>query len=293
MSRIPLMELRPRCQKPDYRTSGNWMARRVSRPLALYITWLVAPWGVSAHAMTVAALMCAVVAAAAFAVGTIAGWLIGAALLQMWYLLDHVDGQLARFHRTSSLDGVQLDYLMHHLVNLLIPWGVAYGCVRSTGAEGWLLLGICWSLGLLLLGLANDARYKAFIARLKETPDELRVTSGGGANRADPLLAPGFRLLRRVVWLARKLCEPHVVMNCLTGISIGQWITGDAAYRTLYVAAMAPLALMTAAAVITRGIRRGAAEQEFANWYVAVGSDDVPPRRQNRRPTIYRQKSRF
>lgn len=271
MSRIPLVELRRRCQKPNYRTSGNWMARHMSRPLALYITWLVAPWGVSAHAMTVAALACAVAAAAAFAVGSIAGWLIGAVLLQTWYLLDHVDGQLARYHRTASLDGVQLDYLMHHLVNLLIPWGVGYGCVRSTGADGWLLLGICWSLGLLLLGLANDTRYKAFIARLKETPDELRVVSGGG-NRSQPPVAPGLRLLRGLVWLARKFCEAHVVMNCLTAISLGQWMIGHTTCGQVYLSAMAPLALMTAAAVLIRDIRHGAAEREFAGWYEGVRS---------------------
>jgi hypothetical protein len=276
MSRVMLAELRRRCQKAGYRTSGNWMARHVSRPLALYVTWLVAPWGVSAHAMTVAALAVAVAAAGAFAVGSIAAWLIGAALLQTWYLLDHVDGQLARYHRTSSLDGVQLDYLMHHLVNLLVPWGVGYGCVRATGTEGWLLLGLGWSVGLLLLGLANDTRYKAFIARLKETRDELRVVGRAGARRVDEsadLVTPaGYRLLRRIVWLARKLCEPHVVMNCLTAVSLWQWFAGDTKCGQLYLALMAPLALMTSAAVLTRDVRRGAAEQEFASWYEEVRS---------------------
>ena len=274
MSRIPFAELERRCQKPDFRTSGNWMARHVSRPLALYITWLVAPWGIPAHAMTVAALACAAAAAAAFAVGGVIGWLTGAALLQVWYLLDHVDGQLARYHRTSSLDGVQFDYLMHHLVNLLVPWGVGYGCARSTAAEGWLLLGLAWSMGLLLLGLANDTRYKAFIARLKETPDELRVVGGSGARKADQSeQSPSrYRRLQRLVWLARKLCEIHTVMNGLTLFAICQWCIGDTRCGQFYLATMAPVALFTAAATLARDIRRGAAEREFASWYEGVGS---------------------
>lgn len=271
MSRIPLAELRLRCQKPDYRTSGNWMARNVIRPLALYVTWVVAPWGISAHAMTVVALMCAVAAAVAFAVGGVRGWLLGATLLQVWYLLDHVDGQLARYHRTSSLDGVQFDYLMHHLVNLLVPWGVAYGCVRSTGAEGWLVLGICWSLGLLLLGLANDTRYKAFIARLKETPDELRVIGGSGPRQPDePHISPapwGYWHLRRTARLARKLCEIHTVMNALTIVAVSQGLLGETWPGRAYLAGIAPLALLTAAATLARDIRRGAAEREFARRY--------------------------
>ena len=276
MSRIPFAEFQRRCQKPDFRTSGNWMARHVSRPLALYITWLVAPWGIPAHAMTVAALACAAAAAAAFAVGGVIGWLTGAALLQVWYLLDHVDGQLARYHRTSSLDGVQFDYLMHHLVNLLVPWGIGYGCARSTVAEGWLLLGLAWSMGLLLLGLANDTRYKAFIARLKETPDELRVVGGSGARKADEpeqSQSPSrSSRLRHLVWLARKLCEIHTVMNGLTLFAICQWCIGDTRCGQFYLATMAPVALFTAAATLARDIRRGAAEREFASWYEGVGS---------------------
>lgn len=271
MSRITLAELERSCQKADFRTSGTWMARHVSRPLALYITWFVLPWRISAHAMTMAALACAIAAAAAFAAGGITAWLAGAALLQVWYLFDHVDGQLARYHRTASLDGVQLDYLMHHLVNLLIPWGVGYGCTRSTGTDGWLLLGLCWSVGLLLLGLANDTRYKAFIARLKETPDELRVIGGSGPRHTDePHISPapcGYCQLRRTVRMARKLCEIHTVMNSLTIVAIAQGLLGETWPGRFYLAGIAPLALLTAAATLARDIRRGAAELEFARRY--------------------------
>ncbi|MGH7194389.1 MAG: CDP-alcohol phosphatidyltransferase family protein, partial [Candidatus Saccharimonadales bacterium] len=178
MSRPSLAELDVRCQKPDHRRSGNWMVRRISRPAALRITWIVHPWGFSAHAMTIIALACAIAAAIAFARGDMAGWLLGAALLQVWYLLDHVDGQLARLHGAASLDGMQLDYLMHHLVNLVIPWGVGFGLMQATGAAAWLVAGLIWSLGLLLLGLVNDARYKAFIGRLKQLDRHLLVVVG-------------------------------------------------------------------------------------------------------------------
>ena len=42
----------------------------------------------------------------------------GVALAHLAFWLDHVDGQVARWRGTASLDGVYLDYLMHHAANL-------------------------------------------------------------------------------------------------------------------------------------------------------------------------------
>ena len=122
---------------------------------------------------------------AAFALGCGGnlGWLAGAGLLQLWYLLDHVDGQVARYRDRESLDGVQLDYLMHHTVDILIPCGLGYGLFQESNARGWLLAGMTWGLGALLLGLEHDARAKAFIQRLKRLEGELRVIGGGGGGR--------------------------------------------------------------------------------------------------------------
>ncbi len=290
MTRPSLAELETRCQKPDHRRSGNWMARSISRPAALRITWVVHPWGVSAHAMTLAAGTCAIAAAAAFACGNVAGWLAGAALLQLWYLLDHVDGQLARLHRADTLDGMQLDYLMHHVVNLVIPWGVGLGLMQAAGATGWLIAGLAWSLGLLLLGLANDTRYKAFIGRLKQLDGQLLVVAGG-AQKPFPAGSPGpcarpldgrsghkgrdylalllKNALVHTVHAARKLCEIHVVMNSLNAVAAAQLLTGNLSVGKWYLAIAAPLALATAVATLARDIHRGAAEREFAQWYRA------------------------
>lgn len=264
MSRPSLAELEVRCQKPDHRRSGNWMARRISRPAALRITWVVHPWGISAHAMTIAAILCTIAAAVAFARGDVPGWLAGAALLQLWYLLDHVDGQLARLHGAATLDGMQLDYLMHHVVNLVIPWGVGLGLMLATGTAAWMVAGLTWSLGLLLLGLVNDARYKAFIGRLKQLDGPLMVVVG---EKPKSSFAPRKNALVRIVHAARKLCEIHVVMNSLTAIAVAQSLIGNISPGEWYLAFAAPLALATALATLARDVHRGAAEREFAQWY--------------------------
>jgi phosphatidylglycerophosphate synthase len=268
MPALTLRELSRRCQKPDHDRIGNWMARRVSRPLALRITWVVAPWGVSAHAATMAAWACAVAAAAAMALGTHAGWIAGALLLQLWYLLDHVDGQLARFHGTSSLDGVQLDYLMHHTTNLLLPLGLGYGLSLRQNDPRWLLAGVVFGLGLLLITLHHDARYKAFLVRLKRLRGRLLV-QGGGGGRPQPTPPMPRDPMRLASWAAHKACEIHVLLNVLTVLALGQWILGDNTFLAgrIYLGLMTPLAALVAVVEIARSMYRGAAEQEFRRWY--------------------------
>jgi phosphatidylglycerophosphate synthase len=268
MPRPSLAELERRCQKPDHRRIGNWMARRITRPAALRITRIVAPWVVSAHAATLAAWACGVAAAAAFGWGTTWGWLAGAALLQLWYLLDHVDGQLARLRGTASLDGVQLDYLMHHTINLLVPLGVGFGLFVRTAEPLWLLGGLLWGVSLLLTTLQHDARYKAFVRRLKRVRGELRVLGGGGARPAPQPPIPR-RPLRLAAWTARKACEMHVIMNVLSLLAVVQWLLADRELFSgrVYLGLMTLLATATAAWTIVRSVRGQTVEQEFAAWY--------------------------
>ncbi|MEZ6069144.1 MAG: CDP-alcohol phosphatidyltransferase family protein [Pirellulales bacterium] len=269
-TRLSIAELERRCQKPDHRRIGNWMARRVARPAALRVTRVVLPLGVTAHQGTLLAWATALAAALAFGWGTPLGWLAGAALLQLWYLLDHVDGQLARFRGTASLDGTQLDYLMHHTVNLTIPASLGYGLMAAGGERHLLLAGFAWGAASLVLGLVHDARYKAFTQRLKRVRGELVVRGGGGAH-PQATMPPPRSPLRLAVYAARKSCEVHVVMNVLALLAVVQVATADAALRcgTVYVAAMCLVSVTLAGAVVARSVRREEAEHEFAAWYRA------------------------
>lgn len=265
---LSLDELRCRCQKQDHPRLGNWMARHVARPAALRVTRIVAPWGVSANTATLAAWTCGIAAVASLAVGTIGAWLLGAALLQVWYLLDHVDGQLARLHGTASLDGVQLDYLMHHTINLLVPVGMGCGLLMRTAEPLWALAGLSGGVALLLITLHHDARYKSFIQRLQRVRGELRLVGGGGG-RPQPQPPVPRRPLRLAAWAARKACEIHVLMNTATLVAGAQWLLGDTNLWVArgYLALLAPTAVCVAVWTIARSLYTGAAEREFAAWY--------------------------
>src|SRR5437867_6805094 len=99
-----LRELETICQKPDWRERGSLLARRFARPAALYVTWLVCRWPISANVVTGVTLIVGWAAAAFLA--TPGFFVPGVATLWIWYLLDHVDGQVARLRQSQSVTGV-------------------------------------------------------------------------------------------------------------------------------------------------------------------------------------------
>ena len=266
--RPTLAELERRCQKPDHRLIGSWMARRVARPSALRITWLIAPYGVSAHAVTLLAWGVGLAAAAQFGIGSPVAWLCGAITLQLWYLLDHVDGQLARWHGVASLDGVQLDYLMHHTLNLLVPLGLGYGASHVTNHELWLAAGLLWGVAALLNGLLHDARYKAFIQRLKRVRGELVVRGGSGSRPTMQPLMPRSPL-RLAAWVVQKAAEPPVTLNLITCVAATIWLLPATSHfiSCAFIGAMCVANSATMLARLWKSQRAGAAETEFAAWF--------------------------
>lgn len=259
-------EFRERSRKPVDRQIGNWFARHVSRPMALPVTWVLLPTGISAHAVTLITWATGMAAAGSFACGGSAGWLVGAALLELWYLLDHVDGQIARCRGCETLDGVALDYLMHHAVHVAVPCGIGLG-LSSGASSAWAGVGMAWGLALLVIGLEHDVRAKAFLQRLKRLDGTLDAIGGGGGRPAPaPAIPRGW--LPRLRWLARKSCEMHIVMNVLAAVALATWLCEGLAPARSSMAALLALAAVTVAAVqVGRNLRHETAERDFAAWF--------------------------
>ena len=104
--------------------------RLVARPLAAVLVVPLARGRATPNQVTFASL--AVFVAAAALLLTLPGWgglLIAVAVLELSYVLDCVDGQLARLRGTSSPVGAHLDFLMDELKAFLL--------VAATGVRLW------------------------------------------------------------------------------------------------------------------------------------------------------------
>jgi phosphatidylserine synthase len=155
----------------------------------LYVTWLVGRWPITANAVTAISLV--VGGAAAILLAIPEYFVFGVAGLWCWYLLDHVDGQIARLRRSQSITGVYFDYMMHHLVHPAVAFALGYGLAQSTLDVRWSLAGAGFAFGIMALSLSNDCRYKAFFAASHsrilsvEQPREIATKRSGSASTTD------------------------------------------------------------------------------------------------------------
>jgi phosphatidylglycerophosphate synthase len=114
-------------------------------PYSKYIARWAAHRGLTPNQVTLSSLAVGLLAAAAFATGERPGLVGGAILLQLAFVLDCVDGQLARYTRNFSKLGAWLDSILDRTKEYLVFAGLAIGASRA-GDPVWLLAGAMLAL---------------------------------------------------------------------------------------------------------------------------------------------------
>jgi Family of unknown function (DUF5941)/CDP-alcohol phosphatidyltransferase len=104
-----------------------------------YVARAAARRGLTPNQITVLSMCVGIAAAALFALGHRWSLVAGAVLLQVAFMLDCVDGQLARYTRTFSRFGAWLDSVFDRGKEYLVYAGLAIGSVRGFGTNVWTL----------------------------------------------------------------------------------------------------------------------------------------------------------
>ena len=117
--------------------------RLVARPLAAVIVVPLARTGITPNQVTFATLPVFLAGAAVLAALPTWGALIaGAAIIELSYVLDCADGQLARLKGTSSPVGAHLDFLMDELKAFALIAAIAIRLWLPARDPRWLLEGL-------------------------------------------------------------------------------------------------------------------------------------------------------
>ena len=162
----PLEELNQICQKPRYKKVGNWMVRHILRDAALPVTWLLLHTPITANQVTFFSLVIGIVGIGLFSALAPSLFLAGTILLQLWYFLDHVDGQIARYHKTVSITGRFFDFLTHHIIHGVIFFSLGICMYQITRNFYLVIWGFVLSLFMMIFNLIHDSKSKAFIEKL-------------------------------------------------------------------------------------------------------------------------------
>jgi len=213
----PIDKLRDICQKKDYKKTGNVMARFVTRDMALYITRLLIPTGITANQVVFITIMLGVISAVCFAFGSVFMTLAGAFFFQLWYLSDHVDGQIARYRKVSSLTGAFYDFYAHYIVHFLVLGGLALGLYIRHADLRFLILGLTACFSTNMVSVINDCIYKAFYNGLSNERTDIVFKA---VVKTEEKKEEQRTLPKKIFVFMHKLTEIHVVMNMVTAAAI-------------------------------------------------------------------------
>jgi phosphatidylglycerophosphate synthase len=139
-----------RTRKPKDILWNRWVAR----PLAAVLIVPLARTRITPNQITLATLPVFLAGAALIALGPGYGALVGgAAVIELSYVLDCADGQLARLKGTSSPAGAHLDFLMDELKAFALCAAVALRLWSPAHDARWLVEGLA-TLGVVAAAIS-------------------------------------------------------------------------------------------------------------------------------------------
>jgi len=109
----------------------------VLRPLSFVITPFFIRIGLGANAVTLLGLVPLLSGIVFILFGSVSysGFIIGAIFLNIWYLFDVIDGNIARFQETDSKYGALLDWTIGNICHILLPLCLGIGVYFSSFAR--------------------------------------------------------------------------------------------------------------------------------------------------------------
>ncbi|WP_263172397.1 CDP-alcohol phosphatidyltransferase family protein [Streptomyces sp. SCSIO ZS0520] len=195
MPRPSVAELRPVVHPPgvkDRRSGEHWAGRLYMRELSLRVDRHLVNTRVTPNQLTYLMTLAGVLAAPALLVPGIPGALLGVLMVQLYLLLDCVDGEIARWKKQFSLGGVYLDRVGAYLCDaaVLVGFGLRAADLFGEGRIDWLwaFLGTLAALGAILIKAETDlvgvARHQGGLPPVQEAASEPRSSGMALARKA-------------------------------------------------------------------------------------------------------------
>ncbi|BAC69369.1 putative phosphatidylglycerophosphate synthase [Streptomyces avermitilis MA-4680 = NBRC 14893] len=210
------------------------------RELSLRIDRHLVNTRITPNQLTYVMTVAGVLAAPALLVPGITGAVLGVVMVQLYLLLDCVDGEVARWKQQFSLGGVYLDRVGAYLCDaaVLVGFGLRAADLWGSGRIDWLwaFLGTLAALGAILIKAETDlvgvARHQGGLPPVKEAASEPRSSGMALARKA----AAALKFHRLVLGVEASLL--------ILVLAILDSIRGDLYFSRLGVAVLAGIALL-------------------------------------------------
>ncbi|MGP4052404.1 CDP-alcohol phosphatidyltransferase family protein [Streptomyces sp. 2A115] len=185
MTKVQLDELRHVIHPPGKLESRaeHWAGRLYMRALSLRITRLMLGTRVSPNQITVVMVLAGVLSGVALILPGLPGAVLSVVFMQLYLLLDCVDGEVARWRKQFSPLGVYLDRLGAYLADAAVMVGMGIRAAEL-GLDPYLVAGLAAGIGVLLLKASSDLVHVARSdSGLQKATDQSVVPRSSGLAR--------------------------------------------------------------------------------------------------------------
>ncbi len=145
---------------------------RLVRKLSIRITWILLHTKASANQVTVFGILLGLIGAASLTQNNVWAFVVGIALLQLSFVVDFSDGEVARYRGDRNAGGAYLDWIGHYYVPAAAVAAIAYATWKDSGHD-WVLLA-AFVLIIGLVRVAYSARDHVLLGLYRDNP-ELRT----------------------------------------------------------------------------------------------------------------------
>lgn len=143
-------ELRDICQASDDIYNDRWFGIYFARTISIYITKILIRTPITANQVTFVWFLLDIAAAVSFSFGHYWYSIIGSLLVLMSYILDSIDGEIARYRHSCSMKGAYLDRIFHDISYPFIFIGISFGVYANFHSIWAFVLGFSASIFILL-----------------------------------------------------------------------------------------------------------------------------------------------
>jgi phosphatidylglycerophosphate synthase len=173
--------IRSIAQPPEYSPSPT---DRVYRVFSIYLSLPLSRVGATPNGITVAWIVIGLAGVAGFLADSWAARILAALLLQLSYLLDFVDGEVARLTDRRSVVGGFLDLLGHGVLKAGLPLAVGAAAAWQSGHA---LLAVAGGVAAIVIVVGDALRFYAACT----------VNDLAGGDLGHTVVPPGPRVGRR------------------------------------------------------------------------------------------------
>jgi len=238
-----IKELRQICQesRDDVLYQRSWFDRNFTRRLSIYFTKPFLKLGMSANQATAVDFAIGLAAGVMLTFANPAFWLIGIALFYLYFVFDCVDGEIARYRKTSSPIGSFLDGGLGLLMWPYILACMAFGISNAVNNNVVYVFGFLAAIGWLLYTASALFPYPILhsIGRLPEVVET-----------SDKITEPLIMQLGRTIFGTRGFIPAIIAVTVLDWV-INPFAVGSFTMNARFIY-LAVFALATIAGIVLR-----------------------------------------